>query len=215
MIYKVSSRGPAVEQIQKALNLIPDGIYGPLTKEAVIQYQKEHNLHPDGIVGEATWQSLFPHKYKKSCRKITELIVHCSATVEGKDYTVDDIRKWHKARGMSDIGYHYVIYRDGTIALGRDVDLIGAHVSGRNSHSIGICYVGGLDKDKNPKDTRTPQQKESLLQLLSDLKKLYPNAKILGHRDCSKDLNKDGKITPNEWIKACPSFDAKQEYVQL
>lgn len=138
-------------------------------------------------------------KLKKSRRTITEIIVHCTATPEGKDFTVDDIRRWHKARGWRDIGYHYVIYRDGSVHDGRDVDMSGAHCSGHNSHSIGVVYIGGCATDgKTPKDTRTLAQKTTLLNLLTDLRKLYPRANIHGHRDFAN--------------KACPSFDATKEY---
>lgn len=89
-------------------------------------------------------------------RKITEIIIHCSATPEGKDYTVEDINQWHKARGFKCIGYHYVIYRDGSIHNGRPIEQVGAHCQKHNANSIGICYIGGCDlTGKKPKDTRT------------------------------------------------------------
>lgn len=135
-------------------------------------------------------------------RKITEIIVHCSATPEGRPHTVGEIRAWHKQRGFKDIGYHYVIYLDGSIHAGRDESVIGAHCTGHNRYSIGVCYIGGMTKDmKAAKDTRTEAQKKSLLQLLRQLKKKYPQAKIYGHRDFA--------------AKACPSFDAKKEYAGL
>ena len=135
-------------------------------------------------------------------RKINEIIVHCAATREGRDFTVEDITRWHKARGFATIGYHYVIYRDGSIHEGRPLEQIGAHCVGHNKHSIGICYIGGCASDgKTPKDTRTPEQKEALLALLRHLKARFPNATIHGHRDFA--------------AKACPSFDAFREYRQL
>ena len=135
-------------------------------------------------------------------RKINEIIVHCAATREGRDFTVEDITRWHKARGFATIGYHYVIYRDGSIHEGRPLEQIGAHCVGHNKHSIGICYIGGCASDgKTPKDTRTPEQKEALLSLLKRLKARFPNATIHGHRDFA--------------AKACPSFDAFREYRQL
>ena len=116
--------------------------------------------------------------------------------------SVEDIRQWHKKQGWSDIGYHYVIYRDGTIHLGRDVNLIGAHCQGHNSHSIGVVYVGGVASDgKTTKDTRTDVQKAAMLSLLLDLRKIYPNAGIYGHRDFAP--------------KDCPSFDATNEYRKI
>lgn len=135
-------------------------------------------------------------------RKINEILVHCTATPEGKDFTVEDIDKWHKARGFKKIGYHFVIYNDGSIHKGRDIEEVGAHCTGHNSRSIGICYIGGVARDgKTPKDTRTDSQKESLLELLKELRVKYPKAKICGHRDFA--------------AKACPSFDAKTEYKDI
>ena len=105
-------------------------------------------------------------------RNINEIIVHCSATREGRDYTVGDITSWHRQRGFNTIGYHYVIYRNGEIHAGRNEDVIGAHCVGHNRNSIGVCYVGGIDENgRKAKDTRTDAQKKSLLQLLKLLKK--------------------------------------------
>ena len=152
---------------------------------------------------------------KKTRRQIDWLVVHCTATREGQDISVNQIRQWHLNRGWSDIGYHYVIDLDGNIHEGRPVWRIGAHVRGYNRYSIGITYVGGVSSLLSPKDTRTPQQKSALRNLLIELKKLYPNAKIQGHRDFSKDINNNGVIEPFEWLKACPSFDAKTEYKNI
>ena len=208
-----------VVQIQNVLHLYPDGIFGELTREAVTAWQREHGLTADGIVGPATLAKMFPAVaqsalgLKKSKRKITDIVVHCTASREGVNMTVQQIRRMHiKDRGWSDIGYHYVVLLDGTIEPGRDVNIIGAHVSGYNSHSIGVVYVGGLDKNGKAKDTRNELQKNALLRLLMDLKKLYPGAVIKGHRDYSPDKNHNGIIEPKEWIKSCPCFDAVAEY---
>ena len=146
-------------------------------------------------------------------RKINEIIVHCSATPEGRDYTVQQIRQWHttpkpKGNGWRDIGYHFVVYRDGSVHNGRPLDQIGAHCSGHNANSIGVCYIGGSDANKRlpngqlaPKDTRTPIQKTALRQLLKKLKEQFPQARIYGHRDFAP--------------KACPSFDATAEYKDI
>ena len=209
-LYKRGSRGEVVKQIQKALHLLADGVYGRLTEERVKEFQAEHGLKSDGVVGPATLAKLGidvvqqKAALKTSKRRITEIIVHCSATPEGKNYTVEDIRRWHKQQGWSDIGYHYIIYRDGSIHDGRNIDISGAHCEGHNAHSIGVCYIGGVAKDgKTPKDTRTLQQKAALMNLLGLLRQVYPNAKIYGHRD----LDKKGK--------ACPSFDARSEYKDI
>jgi N-acetyl-anhydromuramyl-L-alanine amidase AmpD len=154
-------------------------------------------------------------KLIKTRRKIDWLVVHCTATREGQDIIVEQIRQWHLNRGWSDIGYHYIIDIHGTIYEGRPVTRQGAHVKGFNKNSIGIVYVGGVDRNLAPKDTRTEQQKASLLYLLCELKDLYPNSKVQGHRDFSPDLNNNGIIEPFEFIKACPSFNAKEEYKNI
>lgn len=149
-------------------------------------------------------------------RNINLIIVHCSATPEGKDFTVKDIDRWHRERGSKKIGYHYVVYRDGTVHEGRAENEIGAHCTGHNADSIGVCYIGGMTADgKQPKDTRTEAQKKGLRELLTKLKKKYPKAKICGHRDLSPDLNHNGKVDKWEWTKACPSFDATTEYKDI
>lgn len=135
-------------------------------------------------------------------RTITLIIIHCSATPEGKNYTVQDIDRWHKARGWKGIGYHYVIYRDGSIHKGRPEEQVGAHCMNHNKHSIGICYIGGTTADnKKAKDTRTEAQKRSLRALLVELKQSYPRALIMGHN-----------VFAN---KSCPCFDAAKEYADL
>lgn len=196
---KLGSRGSDVITLQKKLNLQADGIFGPLTEEAVKEFQKANGLSVDGIVGAKTWAKLNVSTNK---RNIKELIVHCSATPEGKDFTVNDIRKWHLARGFSDVGYHYVIYRDGSIHVGRNESVSGAHCTGHNTISIGICYIGGVAKDgKTPKDTRTDAQKKALIELLRELKGKYPKAKIYPHYKFA--------------AKACPSFNAEEEYKNI
>ena len=204
-VIKLGDRGDEVKRLQQLLHLLDDGIFGKLTQEAVKQFQKENKLMPDGIVGEKTWTLLLKNgeTLKKSKRYIKEIIVHCTATKEGVNQTVEQIRKYHTAkppmgRGWSDIGYHYVVYLDGTIHEGRNVNISGAHCTGHNANSIGVVYVGGLDAKGNAKDTRTNAQKNGLLKLLKDLKKLYPKATIHGHREYAQ--------------KACPCFDAKKEY---
>ena len=211
-------KGDSIKILQRALGLIDDGVFGQLTEEAVRSFQRSKGLFPDGIVGQKTWDALFPDKgyvLKKSRRIIKDLVIHCTASPEGRDLTVQDIRNMHLKNGWSDIGYHYVIDLNGNIHNGRDVDMIGAHVSGHNSHSIGIVYVGGLGSNGKGKDTRTPKQKEALVKLLLELREFYPTARICGHRDFSKDLNNNGIIEPNEWIKECPSFEARTEYKDI
>ena len=130
-------------------------------------------------------------------RGINEIIIHCSATPEGREVTVEDIDRWHRLRKFSCIGYHYVIYADGSIHPGRPEGDIGAHCAGHNKHSIGICYIGGLDRRGNPKDTRTPQQREALRSLVALLQERYPGATVHGHREFA--------------AKECPCFNVASE----
>jgi N-acetylmuramoyl-L-alanine amidase len=131
-------------------------------------------------------------------RNINKIIIHCSATPEGRDVKIATIRDWHKLKGWSDIGYHYVIELDGSIQSGRPIEIIGAHTIGQNKGSIGICYVGGMNANmEEPKDTRTPAQKESLIKLINKLKAKYSNITIHGHNEYA--------------AKACPSFNVKSE----
>ena len=131
-------------------------------------------------------------------RNISKIIVHCSATPAGREVSVEDITAWHKARGFTTIGYHFVIGLDGSRHQGRPLNHKGAHCLNHNSDSIGICYVGGLAKDgKTPMDTRTPQQKTALVNLLKESKRQFPKAKIYGHCDFA--------------AKACPCFNAKSQ----
>jgi hypothetical protein len=162
-------------------------------------------------------------------KTIDTIIIHCSASPDGKEFRAADIDLWHKEKGYTCIGYNYVVDLDGTVEVGRPTTMNGAHCKGWNDHSIGICYVGGveaaidkkgqivakLDEKGNPipKDTRTLAQKEALHNLVEKLLDAYPSIiRVIGHRDTSPDLNGDGKITPNEWIRACPCFDVQAEF---
>lgn len=130
-------------------------------------------------------------------RTISKIIIHCSATPEGRHHTVKDIDRWHRDRGFAEIGYHWVVYLDGSIHPGRNENIAGAHTVGHNANSIGICYIGGVDESMKIKDTRTAQQKTALRNLVSDLLKKYPGATIHGHNEFA--------------AKACPSFNVKTE----
>lgn len=110
---------------------------------------------------------------------------------------------------MNGIGYHYVVRLDGTVEKGREVEVAGAHCLGWNGRSIGICYIGGLDTNGNPADTRTNEQKKSMKGLVEELKLRYRIVTVMGHRDTSPDLNGNGIIEPGEFIKFCPCFDVK------
>lgn len=187
---RLGSRGHVVRTLQSRLALIADGIFGPVTREAVITFQLSQGLEADGIVGPKTWAALGFNQYRRS---ITKIILHCTATPEGRDFTVEQIRQCHLARGFSDIGYHYVVYPDGSVHAGRPESVVGAHCTGQNTCSIGVCYVGGYATDgKTPKDTRTPAQKKSLRELVETLQEKYPGATVHCHYEFAN--------------KACPSF---------
>ena len=155
-------------------------------------------------------------------RKINYIAVHCTATREGEYVSVSDIDRMHQARGWSGIGYHFVVYLDGSIHAGRPIEQIGAHVSGFNKNSIGVVYVGGCAKDgKTAKDTRTPEQKVALANLLEELHKKFPNATLYGHRELVCNLKKKDshydctqcKGYPaycRDAKKSCPSFDVHE-----
>ncbi len=135
--------------------------------------------------------------FMQSSTSVKYLVIHCSATRADRDYTVEHLLRDHKARGFRTIGYHFYIRRSGEVTQHRKLLEVGAHCRPFNRCSIGICYEGGLDAQGRPADTRTPQQKEQLLRLLQQLRKLFPQAKIVGHRDL-----------PGTIPKACPCFDA-------
>lgn len=132
-------------------------------------------------------------------RRLNEIIIHCSATPEGKPFTAKDIDRWHRQNGWAGIGYHFVVLLDGTVEVGRPLNKVGAHVAGRNTGTIGICYIGGVAADgKTAKDTRTPAQRASLEKLCKDLIKQYPTIRaVTGHNQYAK--------------KACPSFDVRKD----
>lgn len=136
-----------------------------------------------------------------SASDVKYLILHCSATRRSTDYTIDRLRHDHQAQGFRDIGYHFYIRKDGTMTQHRMILEVGAHCIPYNRCSIGICYEGGLDADGKPCDTRTPEQKERLQEVVYCLRQLFPNAKVVGHRDLRG-------TTPKE----CPCFDVKSEF---
>lgn len=204
----------AVREFQTKFGLLVDGIAGPQTKTALkraLEPVKPGRVEPDksamtqtpppsslGQESAAPPPNVASLKLLDTGRSINEIINHCAATPEGKDFTVADIRAWHKARGFSDVGYHYVIYRDGRIMLGRPIGQIGAHVSGHNTGTIGICYIGGVSADgKTAKDTRTSAQRKSLLWLNQQLAAKFKVKKITGHNQYAN--------------RACPSFDVRKD----
>jgi N-acetyl-anhydromuramyl-L-alanine amidase AmpD len=132
---------------------------------------------------------MFPIKY---------LTIHCAATPEGRDVKTDTITQWDKAK-FGQTSYHIVIELDGSYHRTLQDGQRGAHVGKNNTGNIGVCYVGGVDKKGNPKDTRTEAQKATLRSLVATYRERYPAITVLGHRD---------------WPgvkKACPSFDVRTQ----
>lgn len=187
----------------------------PMRQKAHSRNSIPYSGRQRGPTASASGHSVNINPIFNDMRKIKYIVLHCSATKEGVPFGIEDIGRWHRQRGFRKVGYHYVILLDGTIRKGRDIAQVGAHVQGSNANSIGICYIGGLDADGKPKDTRTEEQKASLFFLLQQLREQFPDAMICGHRDFSPDLNGDGIIEPWEWMKACPCFDAIDEYQSL
>ena len=131
-------------------------------------------------------------------RKLTRIILHCTATPDGRHVDVDTIRSWHRKRGWSDIGYHYVIYLDGSVHVGRDVAKVGAHVVGHNADTIGVVYVGGTDAGGKAKDTMNAAQETAFVNLVKHLRDQYGPLTLHGHNEYA--------------AKACPSFNVKQKF---
>lgn len=135
-------------------------------------------------------------------RKVDKIIVHCTATPQGRVVTVNDVDRWHRDQGYTCIGYHYLVGLNGELWTGRGLEQEGAHCLGQNKTSIGVCYVGGLAADgKTAKDTRTAVQKQTLIRLLRQLKGQFPGVSVHGHNEFAN--------------KACPCFDAKNEYKNI
>lgn len=203
----------AVRAFQDGAGLVVDGIAGPQTLTALrrtVEPARSGKAEPDksAMAGPVPLGGLtatpapdVPNRVtlRDTARPISEIIVHCTATPEGRDFTVADIRAWHKARGWSDIGYHYVVYRDGRVIEGRPVGQVGSHVAGHNTGTIGVTYVGGVSADgKTAKDTRTPAQRAALLWLVGALVRKHRGVrKVTGHNQYA--------------AKACPSFDVRRD----
>ena len=143
-------------------------------------------------------------------RAINKIVVHCSGG--SQNATIHAIKAFWKRRGWKRVGYHYIIEANGRVTQLASVAEITNGVRGHNADSVHVCYIGGVDRFQNPFDNRTTLQKTALVATLQKLKKDFPNARILGHRDLSPDLNRNGVIESREWVKSCPCFNATEEY---
>lgn len=149
-------------------------------------------------------------------RSIHTLVWHCTASREDRAMSMADVRRFHMTvNKWKAEGYHLLVRRDGSVELGRPESQVGAHVAGHNVGTLGYAYEGGLDVNGRAKDTRTAAQKATMLRLTVDAISRHRLRKVTGHRDLSPDLNADGIISPNEWTKQCPCFDAGAEYMPL
>lgn len=150
-----------------------------------------------GIKSQAAWSKYYgKSKSSQKVSGIKYITIHCTASPIGRGDTAEDITQWDIER-FSRPSYHYVIEETGNIVSTLPENKLGAHTGGHNTGNIGISYIGGIDKEGKPQDTRTDAQKKAMRDLINELKGKYPNAKILGH---------------NEWAgvnKACPSFSVK------
>lgn len=145
-------------------------------------------------------------------RKLDLIVIHCSATRCNRSFSPAQLEEAHLQRGFHGCGYHYYITRDGEIHAMRPIREVGAHALHYNATSIGICYEGGLDADGRPKDTRTAEQKCMMYLLVEQLKRKFNITKVVGHRDLSPDVNGDGVVSPEEWLKQCPCFEVADEH---
>ena len=146
-------------------------------------------------------------------RTIKYIAVHCTAGHQTQ--TIADLQQEFRRNGWKNPGYHYVVKPDGTVAQLLDEAKVSNGVKGYNSVTVNVAYIGGIDAQRRAVDNRTDEHKKTLRALLKMLKRRYPKAVIQGHRDFSTDLNHDGRITPNEYMKMCPGFDAKGEYMDI
>jgi len=203
----------AVKRFQRKFGLIVDGIAGPQTISALkFYFSNPKNTKPEPnksamsdlkpLSGSHFTASGFNKKIDIpfTKRRINEIINHCAATPEGKHFDIDDITVWHKKRGWSGPGYHFLILLDGTIQFGRPIGQIGAHTRGRNRNTVSIAYIGGVTADgKKAKDTRTPEQKAAMFYLNQELAEMYGIKIISGHNKYA--------------AKACPSFAVNDDII--
>lgn len=209
MILRRGSKGPKVVKLQTLLKIKADGDFGQSTEKAVIEFQKKNKLVADGIVGIKTWNALEKNlkpisknseelinliNSAKITRKIKRLIFHCTATSQSA--TVASIQKyWKEKLGWKSPGYHIIVKPDGSWTQLTDFNAISNGVTGYNSDSINVSYIGGIDAKGKAIDNRTPQQKEIFEIIYYAFKEKLPNITFHGHNEFAN--------------KACPSFNVK------
>ena len=135
-----------------------------------------------------------------------KIVIHCSATPPERDVGVADIDLMHKQRGWQSIGYHIVIKRTGKVEFGESLILQGAHAKGHNADSVAICLSGGLNASGKSENNYTDEQWAALKDTVEFLRRAYPKAVVVGHRDLSPDKDGDGLIERHEFMKDCPCF---------
>ena len=175
-----------------------------LNEESMIQETFPLSIGGDQVATEDKLLSKVEKGIEMPADSVSYIIIHCSATRETQDYTPEQLKHDHLARGFLDVGYHFYIRKDGTVTQHRRLNEVGAHCRPFNRCSIGVCYEGGLDANGKPKDTRTLKQRASLAGLLLDLHRQFPKAVIRGHCEM-----------PGAVIKACPCFVASKEFAYL
>lgn len=214
----------AIRKFQKKNKIRVTGVVGPITRNALNKFHEEEQDEGEDdedreeVLSRATINKLVGNdgtSQPKAKRPIHTLVIHCTATPEGIEFTREQINQMHLDRGFRKIGYHRLFHLDGSVDIGRMDEEIGAHVAGHNIGTLGFSYVGGLNRFKKAKDTRTPQQKDSLKRVIQATVKKYNLRAVMGHRDLSPDTDQDGVVEPWEWVKECPCFDAIPEYGRL
>ena len=175
-----------------------------LNEESMIQETFPLSIGGDHVATEDQLLSAVEKGIEMPADSVSFIIIHCSATRETQDYTPEQLKRDHMARGFIDVGYHFYIRKDGTVTQHRKLNEVGAHCRPFNRCSIGICYEGGLDAKGKPKDTRTIAQRGSLVKLLIELKQKFPKAAIRGHNEM-----------PGATIKECPCFRPSTEFAYL
>ena len=175
-----------------------------LNEESMIQETFPLSIGGDLVATEDKLLSKVEQGIEMPADSVSYIIIHCSATRETQDYTPEQLKRDHMARGFIDVGYHYYIRKDGRVTQHRKLNEVGAHCRPFNRCSIGVCYEGGLDANGKPKDTRTLKQRASLVGLILDLKQKFPKAKIRGHNEM-----------PGAVPKACPCFVPSKEFAYL